>query len=425
MERGWVRIFVVVLGAVALGCGESATSDVLALRGALETAGRQQEIMVRVPQFAACTFQPAGSTDMLAMDSDDRGVVHFFVDPIDAVASAPDGRMSCKGPSGVEEMIINFPSLLDQQAEIRASIPPRTGGKVRPALEGDPDSYGTDELVSMRYPPRPDRERHPAAYAKWREMVTKPITMYSPPTIAHPEISRSLSYANDPAWSGVAIHQSSTTYVEAEGSWVVPTEYNSNSTGYSSLWVGLDGVVTPGHLTVVQCGTEQSNIYQGGYNYSEYYAWYEWYPNPSHHFASIDSYPGDHIFAQVFVGNSDQDWTVNGDYGWFYIYDSDQGYGYFESDTKPTGKTFYGKSAEWVMERPSTGNPPVPFPLANYSYAKIVDHLAYTSSFSGRDLTTDNGTLFTMRLPASPYTILSGSYVDSSNDINFQWYAAQ
>src|SRR5207247_10269305 len=90
--------------------------------------------------------------------------------------------------------------------------------------------------------------------------------------------------------SGFAVSGSRVT--DAKGSWIVPSVTCSSSTTYSSYWVGIDGYSSN---TVEQTGTD-SDCSSG---HGVYYAWYEFYPNPSITIGGFTVLPGDRISAEV------------------------------------------------------------------------------------------------------------------------------
>src|SRR5438093_13582912 len=91
-------------------------------------------------------------------------------------------------------------------------------------------------------------------------------------------------------WSGFAVTGSGVT--DAKGSWTVPSVTCSSSTTYSSYWVGIDGYSSN---TVEQTGTD-SDCSSG---HGVYYAWYEFYPNPSITIGGFTVLPRDKISPEV------------------------------------------------------------------------------------------------------------------------------
>jgi len=136
-------------------------------------------------------------------------------------------------------------------------------------------------------------------------------------------------------WSGYAVLGSSFTW--AKGSWVVPTATCSGVTRaeYASFWVGLDGYNSS---TVEQTGTDSDCLGSS----PSYYAWYEFYPNPSMQIGSLAISPGDVMSAYVYYSSTSNAFIVS-------ITDV------------TTGQTFskgarvanaVRSSAEWIAEAP-------------------------------------------------------------------------
>lgn len=149
-----------------------------------------------------------------------------------------------------------------------------------------------------------------------------------------------IDHSTSSNWSGYAVYSPtssapiSVTYVK--GSWVVPAA-TSTKNAWSSFWVGIDGYTSS---TVEQIGTDSD------WNNGKpvYYAWYEFYPNPSIKITSVPIKVGDVILAEV---------GFSVDAGKFGVRITDL----------TTGKVFkkgaavknaQKSSAEWVAEAPSS-----------------------------------------------------------------------
>jgi Peptidase A4 family len=141
-------------------------------------------------------------------------------------------------------------------------------------------------------------------------------------------------------WSGYAATGAAGSVTLAKGSWTVPTVDCSGlgrrTDQYAAFWVGIDGYTSD---TVEQTGTDSDC--DG--STPSYYAWYEFYPEPSFDISSLDIEPGDQISAEVGYGGS----------GGFTIKITDE----------RTGQTFtksakvasaQRSSAEWIAEAPSS-----------------------------------------------------------------------
>jgi hypothetical protein len=157
------------------------------------------------------------------------------------------------------------------------------------------------------------------------------------PTIRliHP-IRLGASSSESTNWSGFAVTGSTGSVSEARGSWVVPSVAGTctSTDQYSSFWVGIDGFSSS---TVEQTGTD-SDCQSGS---PTYYAWYEFYPNPSYLITSITVHPGDKIGARVvYSGGS---FTT-------FIKDLTTGQSFSISSAVSGAQR---NSAEWIAEAPS------------------------------------------------------------------------
>jgi hypothetical protein len=132
-------------------------------------------------------------------------------------------------------------------------------------------------------------------------------------------------------WSGYAVTGSSFTSVE--GSWIVPTAACKPGEQFASFWVGLDGYNSD---SVEQTGTDSDCSGKT----PQYYAWYEFYPNPAFEIRSVPVKPGDHVSAQVVYSASQFTVTI-----------TDVTTGKYFSKTL-TVEGAERSSAEWIAEAP-------------------------------------------------------------------------
>jgi hypothetical protein len=99
--------------------------------------------------------------------------------------------------------------------------------------------------------------------------------------------------ANSTNWSGYAVTAAAGTITIAQGSWVVPpVTCATGETSYSAFWVGIDGFSSS---TVEQTGTD-SDCHNG---VPTYYAWFEFFPQPSRGISTVPIHPGDVVNARV------------------------------------------------------------------------------------------------------------------------------
>jgi peptidase A4-like protein len=146
-------------------------------------------------------------------------------------------------------------------------------------------------------------------------------------------------------WSGYAIP--GTSFTSAKASWTVPAANCASGRQYAAFWVGMDGYTSS---TVEQTGTDSDCT---GGNPS-YYAWYQFYPNPSYQIASLKIAPGDRMAAKV---------VYSGSQFIIAIEDVTTGKSYSTSATVPGAAR---SSAEWVAEAPCCTADGALLPLADF-----------------------------------------------------------
>ncbi len=166
-----------------------------------------------------------------------------------------------------------------------------------------------------------------------------------------------------PGWSG-AVATTGAPFTGAIGYWYVPTvskapESPSSPPSYdstigvaydSSSWIGLDGFLVTND--VLQAGIEQSIDTKGN---PHYVAWYEWYgpigPPPAYvdqvNITNLPISPGNEIYVSVqYVGKTG---------GSIYLGNVTTGKHFSITIAPPSGASFSGNSAEWIMEDPDGG----------------------------------------------------------------------
>lgn len=169
-----------------------------------------------------------------------------------------------------------------------------------------------------------------AAHSAYTTVVAAPIRIHEL------RLDGSVTSEN---WSGYAVTGTPDSVTDAKGSWTVPTVTCNGSrhspSAYSSFWVGIDGYSSN---TVEQTGTD-SDCSNGQ---PTYYAWYEFYPNPSFEVTSLTIRPGDTISAEV--SYSSGEFTIT-------ITDVTTGKSFSKSSQVPSAQR---SSAEWIAEAPSS-----------------------------------------------------------------------
>jgi hypothetical protein len=138
-------------------------------------------------------------------------------------------------------------------------------------------------------------------------------------------------------WAGYAVTGAKNSVSLVRGSWVEPTAVSCPLIGhqYSAFWVGIDGFNS---TTVEQTGTDVDCAA----GVAHYYAWYEFYPNPSYQITKVPIHAGDTINASVQWVNS----TVG-----FRVTLTDATTGKSASHTAKVPSALRD-SAEWIAEAP-------------------------------------------------------------------------
>ena len=172
-------------------------------------------------------------------------------------------------------------------------------------------------------------------------------------------------------WAGWAATGSSGSVSDVKGSWIVPKIQGTCPAGkyqYSSFWVGIDGYSSS---TVEQLGTD-SDCQSGT---ATYYAWYEFYPNPSHLISKLTIHPGNVITAEVkYVSGH---FTVK-------MTDKNTSVSFSKNATVTSAKR---TSAEWIAEAPSSSSGVLP--LANFGTVYFGNQ---TTKITGTCYATISGT---------------------------------
>jgi hypothetical protein len=169
----------------------------------------------------------------------------------------------------------------------------------------------------------------------------------------NPRLRGNVTVEDSTNWSGYAV--TGTSFTKALGSWTVPTVNCSKTPNtYAAFWVGIDGLTSD---TVEQTGTDSDC--DG--STASYYAWYEFYPNPSSEIASVPVSPGNHIAASVTYSGSEFTITIKNE---------TTGKSYSKS-AKVSGAA--RSSAEWIAEAPCCSNRGGVLPLSDFGTVHLGD----------------------------------------------------
>jgi hypothetical protein len=394
-------------------------------------ASAHMPVVVQTQADAACDLHLPGDTaHALRLYANPEGyvLIHFTTRPDPQEVRA---ELDCTTASGIITYPLHLRTGSGATADMPApqtSIPIPKAARVLPALTDDSARLLTDyDLVSRGYEPRPDPEAAPEAYTRWLSRVSRPLAVL-PTRSVSTNIPHSvqkdqagITSANNYNWSGlVATRGTADTYSGVQGEWYVPTiiKPESGNNTHSAFWVGVDGY----NLTdLIQAGTEQDSIDFVLLYASEYFAWTEILPDQLTEQTAYSVNPGDDIYVGLHIGDSTGAYKVHGGWAWITIYDYTQGWVYPYSYQLTA--TYYGKTAEWIMERPQFGSSFAE--LTDYGAALMFNAIAETPS--GTDPTSFGAanlilTLTNQKLDGHPdNNVLSSVASLPPNSMSFVW----
>jgi hypothetical protein len=183
-------------------------------------------------------------------------------------------------------------------------------------------------------------------------------------------------------WAGYAVSGAKGAVTDVKGSWTQPSvACSGSSTQYGAFWVGIDGFTSK---TVEQTGTD-SDCAAGT---PSYYAWFEFYPSPSHLVSTVPIHAGDVISAEVSYSSTTAKFTLT-------LKDLTTGKSFSKaSAVKRAQRT----SAEWIAEAPSSTSGVLP--LANFGLV----HFGYDNTSVN---TTCQATVGTMTGDLAAFSVTS------------------
>ena len=265
----------------------------------------------------------------------------------------------------------------------------------------DPLAASDEELAYYGFPPEPNKNTEPKAYATWATAMRHskvritpsleqtsifhgPVKQAKATAVNSTAVEKNLSLANQPSntsysynWSGYVDFSGATSYGSKSyyylvNHYTVPVAEQAFGacTGgwdWGSAWNGIDGW---GSADVLQAGIEFDAYCSGGTRSSYYSAWYEWYPYGEVRIGGFPIAPGDDLFVEV--------WHTSATQGYAYLVNYNNNQAVEVGFTAYPGYPLVGNSAEWVVERPSVGGSLAN--LTNYIMDPFWDAYAYTES---------------------------------------------
>jgi len=232
---------------------------------------------------------------------------------------------------------------------------------IAPPLGFDPLTAPDEELAAYGFPPRPDAESTPEAYASWARAMAASKERVLPrlraTNIFHGPNRRQLARPVDEGtgtssnWSGPVVFSGATSYNNTTSFWEISTEYVvpvaeqafgvcNKAWDYGSAWVGIDG---DGSNDVLQAGVEFDASCSPP-TAPSYSAWYEWFPYSETQVTNLPVSAGDDMLVIV--------WATSATSGHAYIVNYNTKKLVTLNFTAPPGTSLVGNCAEWIVERP-------------------------------------------------------------------------
>jgi peptidase A4-like protein len=258
----------------------------------------------------------------------------------------------------------------------------------------DPLKASPEELETFFLPPIPDPRAAPQAHANWIKAMSPPLSF--PENRVVEELfaatllrsryrqrgSGDFSEESSQNWSGgYIVPRDFSKMTLVQGRWRVPDpkpSFAGNGEFASSVWVGLDGHA-PTSRSMPQVGTGQYVSVAGGPPSLDLFAWWQWWErdDPRGQQIRYKGFPilaGQTVYTQiqalsrtkvsVFVKNE----TTGLAFPHWYVVQSPPLVG-----TNPLPPHVEGRTAEWIVERPTNPRTGRYFDLANYGTATFID----------------------------------------------------
>ncbi|MBV9268478.1 MAG: hypothetical protein JO061_20085 [Acidobacteriaceae bacterium] len=341
-------------------------------------------IAMKVLPNGSCVLHAEGSNDSehsLKLFADSEGQVQFHVQPLSQSADVARFQVDCQADGQSAqfplELRADWAPTPDMPAPAVPDLHSTHGGKIRPALTPDDAAHlSAEELLRGEYPPRPNPQQAPDAYASWLRAVTKPATfvparLMSNAGITHTHRQVTAGSETSSNWSGFELQGPPFSFDSVFGTWNVPAIAlgEPDKSTYSAFWIGIDGDPAADPFCfisqicdLVQEGTEQDMteicFFGACFDFTNYYAWSEFLPQQQTEqvIGGFHVNPGDEIYSTFSLCSF-------GIYGiCFSQYNGTQASFVMENISRseytqfyvPRGGTFVNASeAEWIMERPT------------------------------------------------------------------------
>jgi hypothetical protein len=388
------------------------------------TASPQKEITIASLPFSACTLTSTLMQTSLHVWADDLGIVHLWAEPsatshvhtLDCDESGATVRHSfdLAGPKTF------VPAVARVAAVAHKVLPPLT----------DPMSKSQSELIQEGYGLRPDPSS--PLFAKWAEVVSKPLTVVAPRSVPNPWASNEpATFTTSRIWDGIALNKRNTRYWAAIGAFTIPTftaQANQGNTYHNGLWPGVGGdTIDTGERQLIQDGID----FQSNGVVNTYYLWTQYVPDETfaHVIPGFVPRAGDSMLVEAWEGDADCNfYGIFGGSGYacFQIFDYTQSgtavYYPFQPGQNDNphiqgdSNTFGGFTCEGIMERQSDGRY-----LASWTSASM-EFGCYDAIGGFHEAFSDPFFLKWMSRDGAQSNYLAGSAKTGDDTESFYWY---
>jgi hypothetical protein len=375
----------------------TAASDSTAVRSQ-KSGKRYEAASVRALPDLECKLYPAGGSTAAAVPvfTDDDGYARFHAVRPKAESDVRQLTMDCVDRGGKAS---SYPVDLTEDATFapRKINLAHQRGTDRPALEGDPMSYNQSQLIQAGYGLRPDPEKDPVSYKRWREAATRPGRSLE--VRRHDNQSHRVTPTQGGPWVG-SVMTGSPNYESTTATFDVPTAIpggDGTTTTEIAIWNGLGGFGTG------------SGLIQGGVNLyttptvASYGTWREYCcgdPNSNGYGGAFVPNPGDKILDEEWYCDANGNPNVFGGYGCSFLYDYNTGA--FLSCTLANGSPCWsvkalplcsvspttpncmtvGQAAEFIIENQSPQVSPTSTAFTDFTPDVTMSGIAYSATTS-------------------------------------------
>jgi hypothetical protein len=405
-------------------------------------------VAVKLAPGATCTVYPSNAkrdparTEFISAAAD--GIVRFYPPPSDW---GTELSLDCEAQGQQSRQVVDLNDSTTFMTE-----PPLPNQKIvaeRAPLTGDLSKLSLSELLRGQYPPRPDAATMPAQYAAWVDRVTRPYKIAAPvPTIralgrhADPYAGHYTKTISNPqteaAWAGEILNPTlagTIVYSTYDAGMFVPNPHCGNFVCKGSVWGGLGGFNDGASGGLIQSGFWMQGDYcpqtSCGAGARSPVLFVEYAPGGAYFlpWEALNFSLGDAIYALGWSCDGSGNFTTTGAAGCFWFENATTQILsppiLIPKPTNPSGITFFGKTAEFIVEKPDNAG------LANFGN-QLMTGTAWEVNGTAHTNTTDPWAMFDIAnssgfLVRSFFPLNGGVGGPDQPDqalIGFVWYAS-